>query len=419
MTVALIASVPTRAETLQTLLDQLSRQTRKIDAVLLSLDGDWPGIPNLRSKVPLVPVLHGEWRGAGARFLHPELARLSACEPVLVVDDDLYPSENYVALSLAAHERTGGMVSWHGFTYDGTRVQFDDDPSIDTQVSYFSIGTMLAHAGVIRSWASRDGASPFFGKGGYDQIYVSMCAWKDGVSCFRPAGKRPFKWMGSGTDASWKRFGPIWRGQRRAISDATGFSPNIAAAHAGLPVDPSREHTAYREAMQALGWPDSGILRAPSATDTPVRLNLGCCDQPMKEWLNCDIVPGTGVDVVADLTQRWPWAESSVDEIRAWDFIEHLPNKIFTMNEAWRVLKPGGVIKILVPTTDGRGAFQDPTHVSFWNRNSFFYYEINHPCHKRFARAYGITAKFQTVHEKEKNAPDAVVHLEIHLKAVK
>ena len=28
----------------------------------------------------------------------------------------------------------------------------------------------------------------------------------------------------------------------------------------------------------------------------------------------------------------------------------------------------------LTPSTDGRGAFQDPTHVSFWNSNSFWYY---------------------------------------------
>jgi hypothetical protein len=28
----------------------------------------------------------------------------------------------------------------------------------------------------------------------------------------------------------------------------------------------------------------------------------------------------------------------------------------------------------LTPSTDGRGAFQDPTHVSFLNENSFWYY---------------------------------------------
>jgi SAM-dependent methyltransferase len=44
------------------------------------------------------------------------------------------------------------------------------------------------------------------------------------------------------------------------------------------------------------------------------------------------------------------------------------------MNELYRVLAPGGWIISRTPSTDGRGAFQDPTHVSFWNPNSFWYY---------------------------------------------
>lgn len=44
------------------------------------------------------------------------------------------------------------------------------------------------------------------------------------------------------------------------------------------------------------------------------------------------------------------------------------------MSEIHRVLAPGGWAFIEVPSTDGRGAWQDPTHVSYWNENSFFYY---------------------------------------------
>lgn len=66
--------------------------------------------------------------------------------------------------------------------------------------------------------------------------------------------------------------------------------------------------------------------------------------------------------------------DNSVGVIRAYDAIEHLKNPIHTMNEAFRVLAPGGFLLISVPSTDGRGAFQDPTHVSFWNENSFWYY---------------------------------------------
>jgi hypothetical protein len=44
------------------------------------------------------------------------------------------------------------------------------------------------------------------------------------------------------------------------------------------------------------------------------------------------------------------------------------------MLEASRSLAPLGWFLTQTPSTDGRGAFQDPTHVSFWNKNSFWYY---------------------------------------------
>ena len=69
----------------------------------------------------------------------------------------------------------------------------------------------------------------------------------------------------------------------------------------------------------------------------PLKLNLGCCDAALPGFVNVDIVPGPGVDLAADLRQPWPWPESSVGFVRAWDIIEHLPDKIHTMNELWRV----------------------------------------------------------------------------------
>ena len=37
-------------------------------------------------------------------------------------------------------------------------------------------------------------------------------------------------------------------------------------------------------------------------------------------------------------------------------------------------MAPQGWLLSQTPSTDGRGAFQDPTHVSFWNSNSFWYH---------------------------------------------
>jgi glycosyltransferase involved in cell wall biosynthesis len=79
-------------------------------------------------------------------------------------------------------------------------------------------------------------------------------------------------------------------------------------------------------------------------------------------------------DIVCDLEERWPLESDSVGVLRASHIFEHLYDPVHTMNEAYRVLAPGGWLFIEVPSTDGRGAFQDPTHRSLWNENSFLYY---------------------------------------------
>jgi glycosyltransferase involved in cell wall biosynthesis len=80
------------------------------------------------------------------------------------------------------------------------------------------------------------------------------------------------------------------------------------------------------------------------------------------------------VDYKADLTKDFIWEPSSVGVIRAVDFLEHIPDKIKIIKEIYKVLAHGGMLLSMTPSTDGRGAFQDPTHVAFYNENSFWYY---------------------------------------------
>jgi glycosyltransferase involved in cell wall biosynthesis len=96
------------------------------------------------------------------------------------------------------------------------------------------------------------------------------------------------------------------------------------------------------------------------------------------------------VDVMTDLNGRWPFDDSSVGVVRAMDVFEHLKDPIHTMTEVSRVLAPGGYLICQVPSTDGRGAFQDPTHVSFWNENSFYYYTKQH-----YAQYIDMPVRFQ------------------------
>lgn len=146
------------------------------------------------------------------------------------------------------------------------------------------------------------------------------------------------------------------------------------------------------------------------------RLNLGCSDSYLPGMWNVDLVPPA--DQIVDLRYAWPWGDSSVEFILARDVIEHLPDKIHTMNQAWRVLRPGGQIEISLPTTEGSGAFQDPTHLSFWNRRSFLYFEVGSPYRERFAVSYGIEAAFRTISENTQQNVDGE-YLTIVLEAVK
>ena len=81
-----------------------------------------------------------------------------------------------------------------------------------------------------------------------------------------------------------------------------------------------------------------------------------------------------GADVNWNLDLGIPLEDNSVGVLNASHIIEHLRDPIRTMREIHRVLAHGGWAMIEVPSTDGRGAWQDPTHVSFWNEHSFWYY---------------------------------------------
>ncbi|GEM_PF-2534131 len=159
-----------------------------------------------------------------------------------------------------------------------------------------------------------------------------------------------------------------------------------------------------------------------SETETSklIRVDLGCGTHKEKDFIGVDIVGGDQVDVVADLNKKFPFPDNSVDVIKAHDFIEHLPDRIKTMNELWRICKPNAIVDIIVPSTDGRGAFQDPTHVSFWNINSFMYYCQEYPVYLAGCQShYGFKGEFSIVSLENVESGNNVIHVKAILKAIK
>jgi len=126
-----------------------------------------------------------------------------------------------------------------------------------------------------------------------------------------------------------------------------------------------------------------------------MRLNLGCSSDVRAGYVNVDLAQPC--DLVVDLNLTWPWEDSSVDEIYAADIFEHLENRIYTMNEVHRVLRPGALLRMECPdASKGAGQWQDPTHVTPWTPNGLQYFcpEVS-KAWERFHIAYGITARFK------------------------
>jgi SAM-dependent methyltransferase len=123
-----------------------------------------------------------------------------------------------------------------------------------------------------------------------------------------------------------------------------------------------RIHDQYAESL-AEAWSDrNGLLKV----EVGGRMNAKA------GYVTVDVTPPA--DHIADLNERWPFKDGTVGCLRSYDVFEHLNDTVHTMKELYRVLAPGGYAFIQVPSTDGRGAWQDPTHKSFFNENSFAYY---------------------------------------------
>ncbi len=83
-----------------------------------------------------------------------------------------------------------------------------------------------------------------------------------------------------------------------------------------------------------------------------VKIQFGCGNRPRKGWLNTDLVPEKGSGAYAlDVKKRMPFNDGIATFIFLEHLIEHLTKKegIAFLEECYRILEPGGVIRIAWP----------------------------------------------------------------------
>jgi predicted SAM-dependent methyltransferase len=100
----------------------------------------------------------------------------------------------------------------------------------------------------------------------------------------------------------------------------------------------------------------------------PIKLNLGCGPNRKDGWVNVDLYD-PAADLHLDLRDAWPFPDGSVSYIYSehvfehFDFQEEVPH---FLQEALRVLEPGGIFDVAVPDTEAPlKAYGDP-NATFW-----------------------------------------------------
>jgi len=107
-----------------------------------------------------------------------------------------------------------------------------------------------------------------------------------------------------------------------------------------------------------------------------VKLNLGCGFNKIDGYVNIDSDPEVIPDLLRNIERGLPFSDSVVDEIFTSHTLEHInPDLIhFVISECWRVLKNGGLLKVIVPI--GKGLTNSPEHKCMFDHKSYIFFTI-------------------------------------------
>ena len=114
-------------------------------------------------------------------------------------------------------------------------------------------------------------------------------------------------------------------------------------------------------------------------------LDLGCGQKKRPGSIGIDNSKNINTDISHDLNSfPYPLEENFFDEIYCDNILGELDNLFKTMEEIYRVGKKGCKVKVIVPYFRSRYAYIHPNIKSFFNVDTFCYFDKHHEIFKRY-----------------------------------
>ncbi len=114
-------------------------------------------------------------------------------------------------------------------------------------------------------------------------------------------------------------------------------------------------------------------------------LHIGCGHDKLPGAVGMDMLSLPEVDTVHNLDiVPWPLKDASFDVIFGHSVLEHVTDIVGFMDEAWRVLAPGGRLIVAVPYFRSTDSFTDITHKHFFTSESMEYFFENNSSKSKF-----------------------------------
>jgi ubiquinone/menaquinone biosynthesis C-methylase UbiE len=116
-------------------------------------------------------------------------------------------------------------------------------------------------------------------------------------------------------------------------------------------------------------------------------LDVGCGADKFPGAIGLDVRAHSPANIRADLDRLpWPLREDSFDLIVMRHVLEHMRDVVATVEELYRLAKPGGRIVVEVPHFSWVEAYRHPGHLHFFAGGSFDFYYPGNPHYRAHLR---------------------------------